>query len=188
MEARAARAPGSVVVGAAMTRQFFAVTAVVLAGCATIPDGPGVMVLPGSTKSFDQFRADDGECRQYASSQVGGKTANKAAADSAAGSAIVGTAIGAAAGGLMGGSSGAAIGAGVGLAGGSLVGADAARVSGRSLQQRYDFAFQQCMYARGHQIPMARGAMPRQQRRASAPPPPPPAGTPPPPPEGYRVN
>jgi hypothetical protein len=188
LEARAARAPGFVVVGAAMTGNLFAVTAVVLAGCATIPDGPGVMVLPGSTKSFDQFRADDGECRQYASSQIGGKTAQNAANQSAATTAVVGTAIGAAAGGLMGGSSGAAVGAGVGLAGGSLVGADAAQASGRTTQQRYDFAFQQCMYARGHQIPMARGAMPRQQRYTAVPPPPPPAGTPPPPPAGYRVN
>lgn len=174
-----------------MTKGFLAATVVVVAGCATIPDGPGVMVLPGSTKTFDQFRADDADCRQYSSAQVGGKTANKAAVDSGVASAAVGTAVGAAAGGLMGGSSGAAIGAGVGLAGGALVGADAGNSSGRSLQQRYDFAFQQCMYARGHQIPMARGSMPRQQQRqttAPPPPPPPPAGTPPPPPPGYRVN
>lgn len=173
-----------------MTKRFLAVSAVVLAGCATIPDGPGVMVLPGSTKSFDQFRADDADCRQYSSAQVGGKSANSAASDSAVKSAAVGTAVGAAAGGLMGGSSGAAIGAGVGLAGGALVGADAGNSSGRTLQQRYDFAFQQCMYARGHQIPMARGSMPRQQQRQTTapPPPPPPAGTPPPPPAGYRVN
>jgi len=76
-----------------------------------------------------------------------------------------------------------------GLAGGSLVGADTAYASGHSTQQRYDFAYQQCMYARGHQIPMARGSMPRQQPRSTAAtPPPPPAGTPPAPPAGYRVN
>ncbi len=116
-----------------------AATALV-AGCATIPDGPAVMVLPGSTKTFDQFRADDGECRQYSATQIAGKNgANE----------------------------------------------------GATVQQRYDFAFQQCMYARGHQVPIARGSLPRQQPRSTAatpPPPPPPTGTPPPPPAGYRVN
>ncbi len=156
-----------------------------------MPDGPGVLVLPGSTKSFDQFRADDGECRNYATAQIGGKSAQQAANQSAATTAAVGTAVGAAAGGLIGGGQGAAIGAGVGLAGGSMVGADTSYSAGRTTQQRYDFAYQQCMYARGHQVPMARGSMPRQQQRQSAatpPPPPPPAGTPPPPPAGYRVN
>ena len=32
---------------------------VLLTGCVTIPTGPSVMVLPGSGKSFDQFRLDD---------------------------------------------------------------------------------------------------------------------------------
>jgi hypothetical protein len=163
--------------------------AALLAGCATIPDGPGVMVLPGSTKTFDQFRADDGECRQYSSAQIGGKSAQQAANQSAATTAAVGTAIGAGAGALIGGSQGAAVGAGVGLAGGSLVGADAAHSSGRTAQQRYDAAYQQCMYAKGHQIPMARGTLQRQVKSNNAtPPPPPPPGSPPPPPSGYRVN
>lgn len=175
-------------------KKLLAVGVALLAGCATIPDGPGVMVLPGSTKTFDQFRGDDGECRQYATAQIGGKTAQSAANQSAATTAAVGTAIGAGAGALIGGGQGAAVGAGVGLAGGSLIGADAAHSSGRTTQQRYDAAYQQCMYAKGHQIPMARGAL--QQRRPSAPsptasstpPPPPPPGSPPPPPAGYRVN
>jgi hypothetical protein len=29
-------------------------------------------VLPGTSKNFDQFRGDDGECRQYAYYQSGG--------------------------------------------------------------------------------------------------------------------
>ena len=37
-----------------------------LAGCVTVPTGPAVMVLPGSGKSFEQFRADDLDCRQFA--------------------------------------------------------------------------------------------------------------------------
>jgi len=164
--------------------------AVVVAGCATPPpSGPSVMVLPGSNKSFDQFRYDDYECRQYASTQVGGKTAADAQTNSALTSAAVGTAVGAAAGGLMGGNSGAGVGAGVGLAAGALAGTDASSRSGYSLQQRYDIGYQQCMYAKGHQIPMA--ASRYTPRRAPAPqvappPPPPPAGTPPPPPPGVK--
>ena len=43
-------------------------TAVVfVAGCATVPTGPNVMVLPGAQKSFEQFQADQMSCQQYAS-------------------------------------------------------------------------------------------------------------------------
>ena len=38
-----------------------------LSGCATVPQGPSVMVLPGSSKSFEQFQVDDAACRQWAS-------------------------------------------------------------------------------------------------------------------------
>ena len=47
------------------------VAVVGLAGCATIPTGPSVMVLPGQGKPFEQFQADDAVCRQWASAQVG---------------------------------------------------------------------------------------------------------------------
>jgi len=173
-----------------MRKPALVVAAFALAGCASFPTGPGVMVLPGSTKTWDQFQIDDADCRNYSSAAIGGKTANQAAADTTAKSAMIGTAVGAAAGGLIGGGQGAAVGAGVGLAGGSMVGADAGNASGRSLQQRYDFAFQQCMYAKGHQVPVARGSVPRPRYSSSSPtpPPPPPSGTPPAPPSGYRVN
>ena len=55
------------------------------------------MVLPGSAKSFDQFRFDDNECRQYSSQSIGGTTVADAQNSSAVKSAAVGTAIGAAA-------------------------------------------------------------------------------------------
>src|SRR4051812_26265737 len=138
-----------------MRKAFYLLPVAFLAGCASFPSGPGVMVLPGSGKSFDQFRFDDYECRQYASSQIGGNTPDQAASDSGVKSAVVGTAIGTAAGAALGGSSGAAAGAGIGLAGGALVGTDAASRSGHTLQQRYDIGYQQCMYAKSHQIPMA---------------------------------
>jgi hypothetical protein len=157
--------------------------AIFLSGCATVPpSGPGVMVLPGTGKSFDQFRFDDFECRQFASSQIGGATAEDASTDSGVKSAAVGTVVGAVAGGLIGGRQGAAVGAGTGLIVGSSAGAGAAGVSARTMQQRYDVGYQQCMYAKGHQVPVAgRFQNPRPSSSYSTPPPPPP-GTPPPPP------
>src|ERR1700704_6371710 len=85
-----------------------------LAACVSMPKGPSVMVLPGTGKSFDQFRYDDVECRQFADVQVGGTSPSDIAADSAAKSAAVGTVVGAAAGAALGGRSGAAAGAGGG--------------------------------------------------------------------------
>jgi hypothetical protein len=161
-----------------------------LAGCASAPPpGPGVLVLPGSGKSFDAFRADDMDCRQYASSQVGGTTAQQAANDAGLRSAAIGTVVGAAAGGLIGGGQGAAAGAGVGLAGGAIAGTDTGYASARSVQQRYDFGYTQCMYAKGHRVPVAGRYSDRPAPRRSAsvpPPPPPPPGTPPGAPPDYR--
>lgn len=102
-----------------------------LAGCATAPTGPHVLVLPGTDKSFDQFRADEQECRQYAHSQIGTGTG--------------------------------------GLAG----------TGGRGAQQRYDFAYQQCMYAKGHKVPMSRAEAERYSASKGSSPPPPPPGKPP---------
>ena len=170
---------------------LLAAISLALAGCATTPPNtPGVMVLPGDGKSWDAFRFDDHECRQYASSNVG--TPDGAAMNSGVASAAIGTAVGAAAGGLMGGNAGAGVGAGLGLATGALAGSGAANASGRTAQQRYDFGYQQCMYAKGNKIPMS-AAQARQQQsyrpapRAVAPPPPPP-GSPPPPPPDIRPN
>ena len=94
----------------------------VLAGCASTPDGPSVLVLPGTGKSFDAFRTDDAECRRYAGEQASGGS-----------------------------------------------------------QQRYDFGYQQCMYARGHKVPVAgRYGESRDAARRGVPVPPPPPNQPPP--------
>jgi outer membrane lipoprotein SlyB len=160
-----------------------------LAGCATTPTGPNVMVLPGSSKSFDAFRIDDAQCRDFAMGQIGASPA-RAGADRTAVGAAIGTGLGAAAGAAIGAAggeapAGAAIGAGTGLLLGSAAGASHGYGVGLSLQHRYDMAYMQCMYAEGHQIPGAWGAV------SAAPPeppprarhiPPPPAGRPPPPP------
>lgn len=172
----------------AMSHFFkLASTAVLLvtAGCVSLPNGPSVMVLPGTGLSFEQFRDDDALCQQYAFSQVGGITANQAGANSGATSAVVGTAVGAAAGAAFGGGSGAAIGAGSGLLAGSMAGTGAASVSMYTNQQRYDAAYIQCMYAKGHQVPVSgqfSGLISHQNVRTDAHIPPPPPGMPPPPP------
>ncbi|QWF71914.1 hypothetical protein KEF85_05505 [Methylomonas paludis] len=162
--------------------------ALLVSACATIPDGPSVMVLPGAGQSFDQFRADDVVCQQFASFQVGGVKASDAALSSGVTSAAIGTAVGAAAGAAFGGGTGAAIGAGGGLLAGSAVGAGTASSSRYGTQERYDIAYVQCMYAKGHQVPVSgqfSNVVPRQPAAVTAPSahiPPPPPGSPPPPP------
>jgi hypothetical protein len=147
--------------------------------CATRPTGPAVMVLPGTGKSFDRFRFDEGSCRQYAYEQVGGMTPNKAADESAVRSAAVGTALGAAAGAAIDGGSGAATGAGVGLLVGGLAGTGAAQGSAYDAQHRYDSAYIQCMYAKGHKVPVSgRFTSSSPAPRSYYPPPPPPPAPP----------
>jgi len=165
-----------------------------LGGCVSIPPGPSVMVLPGSRTSFEQFQIDDYACRGFAGQQSGA-TAQQAAAESGVAAAAIGTAAGAAIGAAAGdAAAGAAIGAGSGLLLGAASGASNAGLSAAAVQQRYDHAYMQCMYAKGNQIPVARSALqrPAQAPRSVAPPPPrsaprdlapaPPAGPPPPPP------
>jgi hypothetical protein len=159
-----------------------------LGACAVMPSGPTVMALPGSSKTFDQFRGDDYNCRQFAFQQIGGTTAQQNANAAAVGSTVVGTALGAAAGAAFGGGSGAAVGAGAGMLTGAAVGTGAAYNSGYGTQRQYDAAYIQCMYATGNRVPVY-GQM------VSAPPPAPshepmpPANYqpyyPPPPPPGY---
>lgn len=122
----------------------------------TIPTGPGMLVLPGTGKSMEQFRLDEANCRQYAKVEIEGNTSKEAAANY--------------------------------------------DDSGINLQMRYDFAYQQCMYAKGHRIPIM-GRMDYSQQpvknmkdvSSTTPgsssssnddftPPPPPSGKPPPPP------
>lgn len=150
-----------------------------LAGCVSVPTGPTLQALPGSRKTFEQFQVDDAGCRDYAIAQVGGAPADRANS-AAVGSAVAGTVIGAAAGAALGGSHHAAgVGAGVGLLAGSAIGAEQAYGSYHASQRRFDHAYHQCMYARGHKVPVhARYAAPRRTPRP-APYPPPPDAPPP---------
>jgi hypothetical protein len=113
------------------------VAVLLLAACSTpAPHGPGILVLPGSGKNFDQFRFDEQECRGYAQSST--KTAEQ-----------------------------------------SVSATDA------SIQKLYDHAYTQCMYAKGHRVPVSgrysdSGRPAPSQSAARTPPPPPPPGQPPP--------
>lgn len=171
----------------------------VLGACASVPNGPSRMAMPGTGKSFDQFRADDAYCRQFAEGRIGG-TVNQAANSSLVGSAVAGTALGAAVGAIAGGGRAAGVGAATGLLAGSVIGANEAQASGYGAQRQYDHAYMQCMYADGDRVPVSGQFVPQppvMYAPAAYPPPvgaypppsspypPPPAGPPPPPPPGY---
>jgi hypothetical protein len=144
-----------------------------LTGCATLPTGPSVRVLPGEGKPFEQFQADDAICRQWASQQLGNspqETANQNTATGAVAGTLIGAGLGAAIGAATGNpGTGAAIGAGSGLLLGTASGAESGRAYGMDAQRRYDNTYVQCMYAKGNQVP---GAVRHYRTRRSAPPPP----------------
>lgn len=167
---------------APVLRRLAPVALILLGACATVPAGPGILVLPGSTKSFEAFRADDTVCRQFATEQIGGTSPSQAATTTGVGGAVAGTAVGAAAGALIAGSSGAGVGAGVGLLTGTAIGAGYGSGSAYVLQQRYDHAYLQCMYAKGNKVPVSRAYLQPGQQAVAPPPGRPPAGYPPPPP------
>ncbi|MFN4148106.1 MAG: hypothetical protein ACK4E4_00985 [Rhodocyclaceae bacterium] len=153
---------------------------VLLSGCAGVPTAPSVLVLPGTGRTFEQFRADDAQCRDYAFHQIGGRSREQVAGSAAVQSAAVGTAIGAVAGAAIGGRDAAGVGAGMGLIVGSASGAEASRGAVHGSQRQYDHAYVQCMYARGHRVPVSMAGY-TSAAPASLPPPPPPGNPPPPP-------
>jgi uncharacterized protein YcfJ len=168
-----------------MRYSILAITSLgILAGCAaTMPNGPSIAVMPAPGKPFDVFVAEDRECRQFAQQSIGGVSVSQASTEAEVKSIAVGTAIGAAAGALGGGHQGAGTGATIGMLGGAAIGSDQARYSGDEAQRRYDVAYEQCMYAKGNQLPQASGYQPRViytqppgQTYYPPPPPPPPAG------------
>lgn len=175
--------------------------ALLLTACASVPEGPSMMVLPGTGKNFTEFRNDDAMCRNFALDQIGGRSPNQTANQATVSGAAVGALIGAAAGAALGNNgNAAAAGAGVGLLMGAAAGNDNARYSGYGAQRRYDQAYQQCMYASGHKVPVYGGYSVNSSRYVApapaqtipqpavsgAPIPPPPPGSPPPPPPGVR--
>jgi hypothetical protein len=114
--------------------------ALLLSACSSTPTyGPGILVLPGTGRTFDQFRFDEQDCRSYAQTQI---TKANPEQDSAG-----------------------------------------------SFQQRYDRAFLQCMYAKGHKVPVSGRYSDHADSAPAAartPPPPPPGLPPPEAPPDYR--
>ena len=152
-----------------------ALTLLSAGGCATLPSGPSVRVLPAPGKTFEQFHVDDSVCRQWAERQIGmspQETANQNTVTGAAVGTVVGAGLGAAIGAASGNpGAGAAIGAGSGLLVGTAGGASSGQVYGSEAQRRYDNTYVQCMYSKGNQIP---GTVRRVRRpRRELPPPPP---------------
>jgi hypothetical protein len=122
------------------------------------PAGPSVPVMPGAGKTLGQFQQDDATCRNFAQSRTG-ISPGAAANQSAVGSAVVGTLVGAAAGALIGTAfgnpaAGAAIGGGAGLLTGTSAGLENGAISGGSVQQSYDVAYEQCMTTTGNNTQM----------------------------------
>ena len=124
-----------------MIRVALGIGAMLLSACSSTPTtyGPSMMVLPGTGKTFDHFRADEQDCRAHAQSEI---TKSSTQQDSAG-----------------------------------------------SPQQRYDRFFLQCMYAKGHKVPLTGrvsdyvdSSTTRSTPASTSPrgaPPPPPAGQPP---------
>ncbi len=162
---------------------LFAASLLALTGCAQMPTGPTVAVMPGPHKPFDVFVADDRLCRDWAVSSSGSQNrdaANQRAVGAAVTGAVLGAAVGAVAGG---GHSGAGVGAAIGGVTGAAVGSDQSSQTAYGAQRRYDIAYQQCMYAKGNQVPGVSYAGYRSAPAAVPPAPPrPPAGIQPPPP------
>ncbi len=136
-----------------------------LVGCSPIavqPYGPSVAVMPAPQKPFEQYRQEHATCKQFAAGEVAG------AADQANLRTVGGALVGAGLGAGVGAAAGGGFGAGVGAASGAVLGAYGAAndtpwgVYG--LQQRYDIAFEECMYAEGNQVP---GGIPGYQSSSS---------------------
>jgi len=127
-----------------------------LSACAQAPTSPSVLALPGQNKPFAQFQSEDANCRGYAQQQTAGMA--EQANNRAVGAAVLGTALGAASGALIGApfrggaGIGAGYGAGAGLATGAAIGAGQSDAANYTLQQRFDIAYTQCMYAAGNSV------------------------------------
>ncbi len=120
-----------------ITRYLFFSIVLLLGACQSAPTGPSVTVLPGPGKPLEVFQAEDTACREWAHQQTGSRAG--------AGLGNIGIGGGAGGGGRGG---GGFFGGGVSTGGGG-------EPSDYELQKRYDLAYEQCMYAKGNQVPGA---------------------------------
>ena len=125
--------------------------ALLAAGCAEMPVGPSVAVMPGANKPFDIFMQDDQLCRSWASHAIGLPGHDAAAARMLA-SALAGATIGALAGAAVGDHRSAGAGAAMGTVIGASAGATQGGFTATHAQRRYDIAYQQCMYSKGNLV------------------------------------
>lgn len=151
-----------------INRLFFLLAMLVmLTACVSTPTAPSVITLPGKGVSFEQFRADDYDCRVFAFQQLEGKTLQPTSQSRGTENAATGQS--------------------------AAPGPVSATATMHGNQRQYDIHYIQCMYAKGHRVPML-GKMTGDQAdvetaspKIIAPPsgfkpPPPPTGNPPPPP------
>lgn len=158
------------------TPAIAAIGMLLLAGCASTPEGPSFSAMPGQGKSMQAFDRDDYDCQHYASDRVAGRVDR--ANDKTAANTILGAAIGAGLGAAVGNTKGAIVG---GTAGGLIGNASSdPGYKQYGVQREYDASYAQCMTSRGNVVPGPRGP----RYRGDYPPPPPGYGPPPPPP-GY---
>ena len=149
------------------------IASVLLAGCAPMPTGPSVAVMPAPNKPFEVFMQEEQLCRSWAAHSIG-LQGNDAAADTMLRSTVTGAAIGAIAGAMIGGDRNIGAGAAMGTVVGASAGANQSNVTAWNAQRRYDVAYQQCMYSKGNLVPSYEYG----SYRYSAPPPPPSAPPP----------
>ena len=123
---------------------------VALTGCAGTPAGPSIQVLPAAHKPFEVFQQEQAYCKQYATDQVRGEA--ESANEMALGTTLLGSALGAGLGAAIGGGRGAGVGAAGGGLFGTAIGAGNSEKGQGGIQQQYDNAYGQCMYAKGNQV------------------------------------
>ena len=113
-------------------KRLVPIAALLAAACSTpdLPAGPNLLALPGTGKTFDEFRADEQACRNVARSDAAARAKDVSDFD--------------------------------------------------ALQRFYDGVFTQCMYAKGHKVPVRGNYQSTSPQQATRTPPPPPPGQPPP--------
>jgi hypothetical protein len=126
-----------------------------LVGCTGVAPGPVALVMPAQGRSLAHFQVDDEFCRAFALDRLGGVSPEAAAITNLASSVIGAMGLFGLAGAVIDGSRGARIGAAVGAVTGG-IGAGVAGLDARSpVQTRFDNAYVQCMFTRGHRVPIS---------------------------------
>jgi hypothetical protein len=145
------------------------VALLLVVGCAEMPTGPTVAVMPAPNKPFEVFMQEEQLCRGWAAHSIG-QPGHDAAAQRMLSSTAAGLAIGTLVGAVAGGHRNVETGAAMGTVMGAATGTSQSNQTAWSAQRRYDIAYQQCMYSKGNLVPSyGYGA-----NRYAAPPPPPP--------------